>query len=172
MSISDKKRQAIRKQYNFSCGYCGVSEVDTGNELEIDHFRPLRQGGSDDDENLVYACTACNRNKAAYWPAADAPAHMHLLHPLRDSLEAHITLLQDGQFAGLTPRGWFHIEWLNLNRSQLIKRRQSQMIYKRTQSLIYETQKLNQDLRKLIASQEQELIMLRKKIQRLSGSES
>ncbi len=40
---------------------------------------------------------------------------MFLLHPLTDELNIHITLLQNGYLAGLTPRGWFHIEWLHLN---------------------------------------------------------
>ncbi|WP_436621099.1 HNH endonuclease [Sorangium sp. So ce136] len=39
-----------------------------GGELEIDHFHPLAAGGSDDVENLVYACTACNRFKGDYAP--------------------------------------------------------------------------------------------------------
>ena len=30
-------------------------------KLEIDHFHPQAAGGSDDIENLIYACTACNR---------------------------------------------------------------------------------------------------------------
>jgi 5-methylcytosine-specific restriction endonuclease McrA len=41
--------------------------------LEIDHFHPVAAGGSDDDENLVYACTACNRFKGEYMPAPGAP---------------------------------------------------------------------------------------------------
>ena len=72
MAISDEKRHAVRKQYNFACGYCGISEIDAGCELEIDHFQPIKYGGTDEQDNLVYACTACNRNKASYWPSLNS----------------------------------------------------------------------------------------------------
>jgi 5-methylcytosine-specific restriction endonuclease McrA len=42
MTISDEKRHAVREQYNFACGYCGISEIDAGSELEIDHFQPIK----------------------------------------------------------------------------------------------------------------------------------
>ena len=80
MAISSENRTVVREQYNFRCGYCGVSEIDVGSELEIDHFQPTSQRGSDELDNLVYACPACNRNKASYWPSPDTPPHMHLLH--------------------------------------------------------------------------------------------
>ena len=172
MAISGENRKAVREQYNFACGYCGVSELDAGSELEIDHFQPVSHDGSDEWDNLVYACPACNRNKASYWPLPDAPPHMHLLHPLTDSLHIHITLLQDGRLAGLTPRGWFHIDWLHLNRLQLIAMRQKRAIYQHTQPLIEEMQEINLRLRELIASQEQELDTLREKVRRLTGNDS
>ncbi len=92
MSISNEKRHAVRERYDFACGYCGISEIDAGSELEIDHFRPVRYGGTDDGDNLVYACPACNRNKASYWPSLDAEPHRHLLHQLTDDLNNNITL--------------------------------------------------------------------------------
>ncbi len=102
----------------------------------------------------------------------DTPPHMHLLHPLTDSLDLHITLLQDGHLAGLTPRGWFHIDWLHLNRPQLIAMRQKQAIYQRSQLLVEEIQQINHGLRELIASQKQELDTLREKVRRLTGNDS
>ena len=47
MAPSNENRMAVREQYNFRCGYCGVSEIDVGSELEIDHFQPTSQRGSD-----------------------------------------------------------------------------------------------------------------------------
>jgi hypothetical protein len=167
MAISDSKRNTVREKYNFTCGYCGISEIDAGSQLEVDHFHPLKHGGTDDWDNLVYACPACNRNKASYWPSFDAPPHMFLLHPIIDKLNIHITLLQDGNLAGLTPRGWFHIEWLHLNRPQLVTMRQRRAIYQGTQKMIEEMQQLNHQLVKRIASQEQELYALRQQMRRL-----
>ena len=171
MAISDETRRTVREQYHFACAYCGVSEIDVGSELELDHFQPLRHGGSDKLDNLVYACSACNRNKASYWPTPDAPPHMHLLHPMTDDLGLHITLLDDGHLAGLTPRGWFHIEWLHLNRPQLIALRQKQAISQRTQQLLEEIQQINLQLQGIVTTQKQELDMLREEVRRLSANE-
>jgi len=169
MSISSSKRDAIRKQYHFACGYCSITEIDAGSELEIDHFHPIRHGGNDEWDNLIYACSACNRNKASYWPSPDTPSHMFLLHPLTDDLNIHITLLQDGYLAGLTPRGWFHIEWLHLNRPQLVSLRQRREVYQRTQEVLQKIQQINHQLVERVASQEQELQILRQKVHRLMG---
>ncbi len=38
MSLSNEIRHAVRERYHFACGYCDISEIDVGNELEIDHF--------------------------------------------------------------------------------------------------------------------------------------
>lgn len=171
MAISNQNRMIVRQRYNFCCGYCGVSEIDVGSELEIDHFQPINHCGSDEQDNLVYACPACNRNKASYWPFPDAPPHMHLLHPLIDSPDVHITLLHNSHLAGLTPRGWFHIDWLHLNRPQLIAMRQKQATNQRTLSLVNDIQQINHQLREMIASQEQELDTLRKAVGRLMGND-
>lgn len=55
----------IRARYGFRCGYCGVTEIDTGGELTVDHFRPLSAGGDNSEINLVYACVRCNQYKGA-----------------------------------------------------------------------------------------------------------
>jgi len=72
MAVPEASRAATRTAYGGRCGYCGVAETAVGCELEIDHFHPVAAGGSDDEENLVYACTACNRFKGDYAPA---PGH-------------------------------------------------------------------------------------------------
>lgn len=36
-------------------------------EHEIDHVVPACVGGSDDAENLVFACSSCNASKGACW---------------------------------------------------------------------------------------------------------
>jgi len=63
MSITNEDRQAVRDAYGYCCGYCGVSESDIGGDLQLDHYRPVARGGSDDLDNLVYACEHCNRFK-------------------------------------------------------------------------------------------------------------
>lgn len=123
MAVSAETREAVRAAFGGRCGYCSVSETSVGGELEIDHFHPLAAGGSDEIENLVYACTACNRFKGDYAPARDAPESLRLLRPQRDDVDAHVAETVQGRLLGLTPRGWFHIQRLHLNRLQLIEMR-------------------------------------------------
>ena len=40
-------RQQVRQRAKQACEFCGVTEMDSGGELTIDHFRPLSRGGSD-----------------------------------------------------------------------------------------------------------------------------
>ena len=123
MAVSAETRAAVRVAFAGCCGYCGVSETAVGGELEIDHFRPLSAGGSDELENLVYACTACNRFKGDYAPAGDAPESLRLLRPHRDDMAAHVVETAHGRLLGLTPRGWFHLDRLHLNRPLLVEMR-------------------------------------------------
>lgn len=123
MAVSAETRAAVRAAFGGRCGYCDVSETSVGGGLEIDHFHPVAAGGSDAIENLVYACTACNRFKADYAAAPDAPESLHLLRPKQDDLSAHIAETVPGRLLGLTARGWFHIQCIHLNRPQLIEMR-------------------------------------------------
>ena len=123
MAVSAEARAAVRAAFDGRCGYCGVSETFVGGALEIDHVHPLAAGGSDEIENLVYACTACNRFKGDYAPASDAPEALRLLHPQHDDMGVHITETTHGRLLRLTARGWFHIQRLHLNRAQLVDMR-------------------------------------------------
>ena len=59
--VSRTLRDSIRALYGFRCGYCGVTETESGGQLEIEHFRPRSRGGQDILDNLIYACPTCNR---------------------------------------------------------------------------------------------------------------
>jgi hypothetical protein len=118
--IRPEQREALRRLYNFRCGYCSVSEVDSGAELTVDHFQPRSQGGTDAVGNLVYCCHACNEYKGNYY---QPEASERLLHPLRDNLPEHILEQEDGTLYALTSTGAFHIAQLHLNRPALIAHR-------------------------------------------------
>lgn len=48
----------IFQRDGFTCRYCGGTD-----DLTCDHVRPLSRGGSNDPDNLVTACRACNTAK-------------------------------------------------------------------------------------------------------------
>lgn len=117
--ISASLRRTVRTLYAFACGYCGVTEVEVGSFLTVDHFMPQEAGGSDDIENLVYACHACNLHKSAAWNPQSPP----VLHPLQTDMTRHVRLNPDDTWEGLTPEGTRHIATLHLNRPPLVARR-------------------------------------------------
>lgn len=61
-SISKKLRFEIFKRDNFCCAYCGQRPPQT--TLEIDHIRPVADGGANEETNLVTSCFECNRGKS------------------------------------------------------------------------------------------------------------
>lgn len=62
-SLSKKLKFEVFKRDSFTCQYCGKSSPDA--VLEIDHIKPLANGGSDELLNLVTACFDCNSGKGA-----------------------------------------------------------------------------------------------------------
>jgi hypothetical protein len=123
--MAHPKHEQVRQRYQRRCGYCGVSEVDAGGELTVDHHRPVSAGGDDSDDNLVYACFRCNTYKGDFFPdAADARAGRRVLHPLLDPVALH---LRENEGTGLlepqTETGRFHIDLLRLNRPELVEHR-------------------------------------------------
>ena len=118
--ISQENRLRLRQEYDFQCGYCGVREEQVGAQLTMDHYIPVAHGGTDDYENLVYACHTCNGFKSDFMP--ESPTR-RVLHPKRDDFASHIQEIDDGVLAGLSSVGLFHIEKIKLNRPQLVQRR-------------------------------------------------
>ena len=64
-SLPPKLRFQILKRDNFTCVYCGKSRENDGVVLHVDHKTSLKDGGTDDPDNLVTSCTACNFGKGA-----------------------------------------------------------------------------------------------------------
>lgn len=56
--VAQGVRDAVRHNFQYRCGYCGVQEDETGSLLEIDHYQPRSTGGGDEMDNLIVAQTA------------------------------------------------------------------------------------------------------------------
>ena len=91
--LPQKKRQGIRKSVRFevfkrdlfACRYCGMTPPDA--LLVIDHIIPVAEGGTNDIDNLVTSCSACNTGKGTR--LLDAPP------PPTDSLQRRSGLAQE-----------------------------------------------------------------------------
>lgn len=62
-SLSPKQRFEVFKRDSFRCQYCGKTAPDV--LLEVDHIKPVKEGGTNDIINLITACKDCNRGKGA-----------------------------------------------------------------------------------------------------------
>lgn len=60
--ISKSVREQVYKKCNGHCAYCGC--VLNYKDMQVDHVKPLRIGGSDDITNMLPACRSCNHYKA------------------------------------------------------------------------------------------------------------
>jgi HNH endonuclease len=140
MSLTASIREQVRQRAQCACEFCGVTEIDVGGMLTIDHFQPRTKAGSDTLENLVYACIACNQYKQDYWPRTEiAPI---LWNPRQESASQHFVEQEDGQLTALTPTGVFTIKRLRLNRSQLIAARQRRQQQLQVERLLRRYQEL------------------------------
>lgn len=143
---------ALRRKFKFRCGYCGVREADVGAELTVDHFQPRSRGGTDDADNAVYCCPACNVYKGDVWEPAAA---RRILHPLRDDPAAHLADGPDGTLRGLTETGTFHLERLRLNRPPLVEHRRERLALDRARqaerALLNRLRELDGRLEELLA---------------------
>lgn len=66
MSVSRRLRYEILRRDDYACRYCGGRAPDV--QLTVDHILPVALGGSDEADNLVAACAACNAGKSSVNP--------------------------------------------------------------------------------------------------------
>lgn len=58
----------IKRQYENQQGRCYYCSHNLGDNYETDHVIPLSRGGSDGPENIVVACSPCNKSKGTKMP--------------------------------------------------------------------------------------------------------
>lgn len=89
-SISNKVRFEVFKRDKFTCQYCGKSAPDV--VLNVDHIKPVAEGGTNDIMNLVTACFECNNGKSDRELSDDAVIkkqmnQLELLQERREQIE-------------------------------------------------------------------------------------
>lgn len=62
-SLNKKLRFEIFKRDKFTCQYCGEKAPNV--VLQVDHIKPVAEGGKDEILNLVTSCGDCNSGKGA-----------------------------------------------------------------------------------------------------------
>lgn len=62
--VSESRRLRIYQRDNYTCRYCGRPAM----PITLDHVIPLACGGSNEERNLVTACSPCNQKKGNRTP--------------------------------------------------------------------------------------------------------
>lgn len=83
--FTDQQKEAISAKSNYRCAYCG-KKVYIGYGGTIDHFVPLKKGGTNDSVNLVLMCFDCNQSKGSKVIPPDIGAK-YLDEPFRSKLD-------------------------------------------------------------------------------------
>lgn len=71
-SLSKRTRFEVFKRDGFRCMYCGNRPPEV--VLVVDHVVPVCEGGTDEIDNLVSSCYACNAGKSGVPLSDSAPA--------------------------------------------------------------------------------------------------
>jgi HNH endonuclease len=121
MTLIPAVREQVRQRAGLACEYCGVTEIDGGGQMTVDHYQPRAQNGNDDLTNLVYACFRCNGYKGDYWPTT--PSEAVVWNPRLEPANKHMLLLADGSLHPTTSIGSITVELLHLNRAALVSHR-------------------------------------------------
>ena len=62
-NLTPQQWRDIKKKFKNRCYYCNSKK-----ELEIEHVKPIKLGGSNNINNIVPSCKNCNRRKHARSP--------------------------------------------------------------------------------------------------------
>jgi len=127
-SWAETMRQVVERAGG-RCEYCRMHQALQGATFHVEHVRPRAEGGSDDLDNLAWACPGCNLTKsdrqAILDPDTGAP--VPLFHPRVHIWSEHFSW-SGYILVGLTTVGRTLIAAFDLNseRRQLIRRAEEQ----------------------------------------------
>ena len=123
--MDEAAREFVRRRAVGICEYCRLSEAIGGLlPFHLDHVRARQHRGTDDLENLCYACSRCNGfkgpNVSSYDPETDEI--VRLFNPRKDQWSDHFWV--DGPvIVGSTPEGRATVELLQMNDERRIRLR-------------------------------------------------
>lgn len=131
MSLTKAEIQrVVESRAGHRCEYCRMHQSLQGASFHVEHIAPLSLGGTDDLDNLAWACPGCNLKKSNRVTAVDPATgiEVRLLHPRRDHWEEHLAW-QGYILVGLTPIGRALIAAFDLNYARRCRVRQAEELF-------------------------------------------
>ena len=115
--MTEAARAFVRQRAANRCEYCHLHQDDSPlAALHLEHIRPRKHGGSDDESNLCLACIDCNLHKGPNLTGIDplTSAVTELFHPRQQRWEDHFAF-EGIYITGQTGVGRTTIQVLNMN---------------------------------------------------------
>lgn len=122
-NFSEETRRQVMLRSKHRCEYCQSQDRFSPVFFIVDHILPQLRGGSDDLENLAYACTLCNRLK---WQRTAAPDPVTkslapIFNPRTQNWQDHFRWSDDFlEIIGISATGRATVSALSLNRAKLV----------------------------------------------------
>jgi hypothetical protein len=126
MSISRQRKKEVRERAGDCCEYCHFARNVAGISFHVDHVLAIKHGGSNDTDNLCFACYPCNSYKGSNIAAADLMTKRasFLFNPREHEWEKHFEIMPDARIVGRSPEGRTTVNVLRMNDEQRLQMRQ------------------------------------------------
>lgn len=124
--ISTQQKQVVATRAHFCCEYCLSQVAYSPDPFSVDHIDARAAGGTDELDNLAFACMGCNGRKFTSSSARDpvTGALADLYHPRQHLWHEHFMWSDDFTLIlGLTPIGRATVARLQLNREGVVNLR-------------------------------------------------
>ena len=119
-------RRTVRERADDRCEYCQLRQEHA--QLwrhQIEHVIPRKHRGTDDLDNLAWACVRCNLSKSSNLSGIDADTGQTVaLYNPRNQIWWEHFAYEGAEIIGLTPTGRATVAVLNMNESRRFQLRQ------------------------------------------------
>ena len=125
--VSKIRRRKIARRAKERCGYCLVSALVTGVDLQVEQLWPTSKGGRIIEDNLWLACAECNQRTADRTLVVGPlmKREVPLFNPRQDGWNDHFRWSGDAtEIVGLTAVRRATVVALKLNRPARVATRQ------------------------------------------------
>ena len=120
--MDEATRQQVRDRAGNRCEYCQLPQQWSPlARLQVEHIRPKKHGGTDDDRNLALACIHCNCHKGSNLTGIDplTEAIIELFNPRRQTWDEHFRW-DVLEIVGLTPCGRATVAVMDMNAEEMM----------------------------------------------------
>jgi len=124
--MNESARLLVRTRAGDRCEYCRLPHSAVAFvQFHVDHVIAPQHGGTDDPENLAFACNRCNAFKGTNLAALDSETRMvvRLFDPRNQRWSDHFHQL-GFEILGLTAIGRATVQLLNLNAIERVQLRE------------------------------------------------